>query len=203
MAIDKPSYQMVFDLNLETAQEDTQQSWVSPEEAALREAEARTHFEFGEKPAWYEEYERLIYGNWPFRVAMYIAWAASPRESRYPIDLSGLASLMGLKSTRAIHVWRARNPEIDRQVTALQAAPLFKHRADAIAALVDSASDPDYRHAPDRRTFFTMTGDLDENVNFKMAGAKNDLSQMTDSELAALAAALKKGDSTSEEGDDK
>lgn len=199
MTIERPVYQLAFELDLtpgpaaEYSGPDRggeTDGWVSPEEAGQREAEARTRFEGGEKPEWYEEYEKLIHGGWPFRAAMYIAWAASPRKGRWPENLGSLASVMGLLSPRAIHTWRARNPEIDRQVAVMQAAPLFKARADAFAALVDSASDPDYRHAPDRRTYFMMTGDLEENVNVRRSGAKDDLANMTDAELAEMAAGL-------------
>lgn len=187
--IEKPSLQLPLEgLELEQPQDDA--GWVSLEEARLRELEAQRLFEDGARPEWYEEYEGLVQAKWPFRVAMYIAWAASPREGRRPGSLQELANMMGLTSPRAIHTWRAKNPAIDQQVGLMQAAPLFKHRADAIQALADSASNPDYRHAPDRRTFFMMTGDLEENINLRRSGARNDLGQMSDAELAELASSL-------------
>jgi hypothetical protein len=189
--IERVSYQLGLGLDIEERVDDGD-GWVSGDEARLRELEALRLFEGGEeKPVWYEEYEALVYGGWPKRAAMYIAWASCPKKGRWPKTLDELASLMGLRSPRVIHQWRQRNPEIERQVSVMQAAPLFKHRADAIQALVESASDPDYRHAPDRRTLFTMTGDLEDTINVRRSGSRNDLSQMSDAELAELAGALK------------
>lgn len=139
--------------------------FVSPEEAALREMAAKTTFEAGEElPGWYGEYEELLAAGWPFRVAMYIAWAATPKAGRKPKSLGELASVMGLNSPRAIHSWRSKNPAIDQVVTMLQGRPLFEARADAIQALVESASNPAYRNAADRRLFFQLVGDLAEDA---------------------------------------
>lgn len=184
--VERPDYQLRLELML--PEEEGQDKFISPEEARLREETARKLFE-GEarRPEWYEEYEALRAGGWPFRVAMYIAWAAMPKRRRYPKSLDELASLMGLRSTRAIYMWRQRNPAIDVQVTMAQNALFFPARADVVDALIESASNTDYRHAPDRRTYFQLTGDLADEVNLKVQQEGGErLKGMSDEQLAAL-----------------
>ena len=195
--IKKPDYQLRFDLVL--PEEDGQGTFILPEEARLREETARRAFEAetGERPAWYEEYEKLRAGGWPFRVAMYIAWAAVPKKHRFPRSLDEMASLMGLNSPRAIYVWRQRNQAIDEQVTMAQNAIFFPARADVIDALIESASVPDYRHAPDRRTYLQVTGDLADEVNVKVQPGENErLKGMTNEQLAEVERILRGEPST-------
>ncbi len=183
--IGKISYQLKFELAMEPENEDAPPGVITEEEARRREFQARTLFEGEEtKPAWFEEYEELIRGGWPFRVAMYIAWSASPRTTRSPRTLDELANLMGLTSPRAIHIWRARNPAINEQVTLMQAAPLMKHRADVIHALVEMASQPDYKSHNDRKLFFEMTGDYVRRGVMKTERASAaDMSGLSEDEL--------------------
>jgi hypothetical protein len=95
-----------------------------------------------------------------WRVAAWIAWAASPARGRWPETQLKLATdVLGLKADRVIAKWRMKNPRIDERVAKLQVEPLMRHRRDVIEALVTSASDPDPRSHPDRRMFLEMTGD--------------------------------------------
>lgn len=134
---------------------------VSPEEARLRSEAARNALgNRTELPSWYEEYLNLLDGNWPWRVAAYIAWAASPRNGRWPETQDKLASeVLGLTSDRQITKWRAKNPAIMDMISALQVAPMMKHRADVVDALIKSATDPDYKSHQDRKLFLEITGD--------------------------------------------
>jgi hypothetical protein len=197
--IEKGSYQLGFELDLP----DDDDSAGGPDARLLLETARSAFEEKQEKPDWFEEYEALIRGGWPFRVAMYIAWAASPKNGRRPDTIHELANLMGLTSPRAIYTWRSRNQAIDAQVAILQAAPLFKHRADVIQALVDSASTDSYRNNPDRRLFFQLTGELSEDVNLNVSGAKQDLRNLSDEELAILAGHLGVEDITHPEAEDE
>jgi hypothetical protein len=108
MGVKRPTYQLALKLDLP---EPEGTAWVSQQEAALREEMARKDFDASaDRPVWYDDYAELMRGGWPFRVAMYIAWASTPRKGRQPETLDELASQMGLESPRAIHTWRAKNP---------------------------------------------------------------------------------------------
>lgn len=134
---------------------------VSPEEARVRSEAARKALGSLEHlPDWYEEYLNLLDGAWPWRVAAYIAWAASPRLGRWPETQDRLATeILGLTSDRQITKWRAKNPAIMDMISALQVAPMLKHRADVVKALIKSATDPDYKSHQDRKLFLEITGD--------------------------------------------
>ncbi len=109
---------------------------------------------------WFDEYFKLVEGGWKWRVAAYIAWAASPRVGRWPATQEKLATdVLGLTSDRQIIKWRKDNPRIMDLVSDLQVAPMLSHRADVIGALVKSAMTPDYKNHQDRELFLIMTGD--------------------------------------------
>lgn len=186
MPITKPNYQLALPLDLPEADE----GFITPEEAARREEQARLFFEGqNEKPEWFGEYLALIRGGWPFRVALYIAWAASPRKGRRPENLEELASLMGLKSPRAIYTWKARNPAIEEQIAMMQAAPIFQHRADLFKAALNVALGDDYKGHNDRKMLFEMTGDYVRRSEIKgTLGKARAITEMSDDELAELLA---------------
>jgi hypothetical protein len=143
-----------------------------------------------EGPRWYEEYLDLARHGWPWRVAAYIAWAASPRAGRWPRTLEGLATeVLGLTGSRRIFQWRQKYPGINTTVAMLQAAPLFEHRRDVIEALVRSARTADYKGFNDRKLFLELTGDYVPRgkLEINRSGKALDLSEMSDEELAAMA----------------
>jgi len=148
---------------------------------------------------WLNDYVRLREMGYDWRVAAYIAWEASPKASRWPGSVTDLATeVLGLKSPRVIYTWRKKNPDIDNVVSMMQSAPLYAHRRDVIEALVAVAMDPDYKAHKDRRLFFEMLGDYtprkDVSLNDKRAVKDDDLSALSDEELARRAAALKESD---------
>jgi len=109
---------------------------------------------------WWEEFLGLRREGFTWRVAAWIAWAASPARGRWPETQLKLATdVLGLKADRVIAKWRAKDPRIDERIARLQVEPLMRHRRDVIEALVTSASDPDPKSHPDRRMFLEMTGD--------------------------------------------
>jgi len=161
MPISKPIYQLTLPLELEEAVSD-QQSAVSPEEARVRSETARAALNelSPESAPWKEEYLNLVDGGWNWRVAAYIAWAASPKNTRTPKTQDELARQhLGLTSDRAINTWRRKNPAIDEMVAVLQAAPLFAHRAEIYAALVDVATSHEYKGHNDRKLALELLGD--------------------------------------------
>lgn len=111
-------------------------------------------------PTYYEQFLALMDAGWPWRVAAFIAWAASPKQGRWPKSQEELAQkVLGLTSDRQIAKWRRNNPAIDDMIAKLQVAPMLEHRADVIQALIQSASDPDYKGHGDRKLFLEITGD--------------------------------------------
>lgn len=145
--------------------------------------------------AWMADYKRLRDDGWPWRVAVYIAWSASPKRSRVPATQDELAiNVLGLTSDRAIATWRKKNPAIDEMVALLQALPLLEHRRDIYEALIESAASPDHRSHQDRKLALELLGDYvsKSQVSVKRSGDVDDLSTLSDEELDQLARGLLK-----------
>lgn len=169
---------------------------LSPEEQDKLSEAARIAFEghpektfFGENKAkrWFEDYLRLKELGYPWRVAVWISWAASPKKDRWPKTQEELATqVLGLSSDRAVGNWRKKYSTIDAVVATLQAAPLIDHRRDIFEALAESAADPDHRHNPDRKLALEMTGDFVPHMTVedkRKAGNAGDLSALSDADL--------------------
>lgn len=189
MPVQKPDYQLSFDLDL--PEDDSDKSHLSVDEIRLRSETARQALE-GKALPWLDEYQRLRNGGWPWRVAAYIAWASQPRNKREPKTQDELARQhLGLTSDRAITTWRQKNPTIDEMIALLQAAPLWDYRAEVFQALTANAVKPDYKTHNDRKLFLELTGDYVPTA--KLAAllskgniTKEDLSEYSDEELAAM-----------------
>lgn len=189
MPVQKPDYQLLFDLDL--PEDDSDKSHLSVDEIRLRSETARQALE-GKALPWLDEYQRLRNGGWPWRVAAYIAWASQPRNKREPKTQDELARQhLGLTSDRAITTWRQKNPTIDEMIALLQAAPLWDYRAEVFQALTANAVKPDYKTHNDRKLFLELTGDYVPTA--KLAAllskgniTKEDLSEYSDEELAAM-----------------
>ena len=126
-----------------------------------RQIESRMAFSaMEEAPSWLEEYLHLTAGGWPWRIAAFIAWSATPRRLRWPTTLQELAvKVLGLRSRSQIAKWKRKMPVIKDVIAALQITPMLEYRADVIQALIESAIVPDPRNAIDRKIFLEMTED--------------------------------------------
>ncbi|MFA5836184.1 MAG: hypothetical protein WC837_04425 [Bellilinea sp.] len=164
---------------------------ITPDEARMRSEAARKLFDDVEhKPDWFARYAELRAAGWNWRVAAYIAWASCPRRDRIPASQELLATqVLGLTSDRQIWTWRTKNPAIDETIGLLQAAPLFEHRADILRALIDSATNADYKHHQDRKIALEMLGDYVPRIKVD-SDRKNldDLDQLSEAELREIAA---------------
>jgi hypothetical protein len=195
MSLQKPEYQLTLPLDVEEI-ETNEPLAVSPDEARLRSETARSALDGRDVP-WKSEYLKLREGGWHWRVAAYIAWASSPRTERTPSSQAELAkTYLGLTSDRVISTWRKKNPVIDEMVSVLQSAPLWDHRADVFDALVQNAAKADYKTHNDRKLFLEMTGDYTPSAKLaamitKNGISTNELSDMTDDELLAMAKRLR------------
>ena len=160
----RPEYyqQLAMDLQIEEEEPSPAAGPVPPEEAKRRSETARQQLELteGEVPAWMEEYLQLREAGWPWRVAAYIAWAASPRKNRYPKTQQLLATeVLGLNSDRVIGTWRSKNPAIDECVALLQAAPLLQHRRDVYRRADRERDRPELQEPPGPQLMLEMMGD--------------------------------------------
>lgn len=187
---------------------------ISPGEARLRSESARMALEEpGRMPfaptgeggiaGWWEEYVRLRGYGWPWRVAVYVAWAALPKERRWPRSQDELArEVLGLTSDRVIYQWKKKNPGIEDAIAVLQGGVLFEHRAGVIEALVESAKNPNYKGHQDRKLFFEMIGDYTprSEQSVKVSGEGwEDLSGVSEEELRKLAGKVIEEPSTNAE----
>jgi len=140
---------------------------------------------------WSEDFFLLMNQGWPWRVAVYIAWAGSPKVGRWPKTQEDLATgVLGLTSDRQISEWRKNNPAIDEMIGIMQAMPLLSHRRDIFEALATSASDPSSKGAQDRKTALTMTGDYVPHLKIDQ---KRDTADPMDKSDAELDEIIRKG----------
>jgi len=138
--------------------------------------------------SWGDQFAALIGEGWPWRKAAYIAWAALPATYRQPATLADFASIIGLKTTTAIRTWRTKNAAIDAAVAKLAMGALLESAPDVVAALTTSASDPSYKHAPDRKVYLEIAGIYTPKSKHELSLDDNStMENMSDQELARLA----------------
>jgi len=205
--LDKPVYQL--EMQLEGIEEAIQDERVTSEAAlaalsALRVKEPDIFqgadgkaIVMGERevaPRWMELYKRLVDGGWKWRVAVYIAWASQPKKYRWPDTQEELAiKCLGLTSDRAIATWRKKNTTIDETITMLQGAIIFDGLPDALNAMVEVASVPDYKGHQDRKLMFEMaeiytpSSKITAEIAKKLANATpDDFAEQSDEELRRI-----------------
>lgn len=169
MPISKPSFvlndeykQIALDLELP----EVESEGVSVDEARLRSETARAALIIlkgkGEQPAWFERFEMLMDGGWPWRQAVYIAWASMPKNGRMPETQEQLATqYLNLNSDRVISSWRKKNAAIDTMIAVLQSSELWDYRADAFKGLIEGmqSAGSDYKFFNHLKLFMEMSGD--------------------------------------------
>lgn len=196
MPIQRPEYQLMFDLEIDEEVISDQSSVPSPEEIRLRSMTALNALEHRTDLKWFEEYNNLRDGGWPWRVAAYIAWASSPKMSRIPKNQDELArQFLGLTSDRAIATWRKKNGAIDEMIAILQSAPLWQERSDQFDALNEGArkAGTDYKYFPHLKLAMEMRNDYipSSKITAEMAkklinSSPDDLEDLTDDELRRI-----------------
>jgi len=139
---------------------------VSTEEAQVRSEAGRSALFLlkgkTEQPTWFERFESIMEGGWPWRQACYIAWASMPKDGRKPETQEELAKKhLNLNSDRAISTWRKKNPAIETMITILQSAELWDYRADSFKNLIDGMkrAGVDYKFFNHLKLFMEMSGD--------------------------------------------
>jgi hypothetical protein len=186
--------QMIFEgwESFDEAAEDAAERAIPPEEARLISETARGAFqrkgESGEVPAWFGDYLQLREMGWPWRVATYIAWAASVKTNRWPKTLNELATdVLGLRSPRAVHTWREKYPTIGATISIMQAMPLMEYRRDLFEATI-RAGLGDYKGNRDRRLALEMTQDYIPHLKIeeRQLGKITDLSGVSREDLEKI-----------------
>lgn len=141
-------------------------------------------------------YADLVAQGWYWRKAAVVAWLATPKGERLPEHQYELADLLGC-SADLISSLKQR-AEVQAQVMRITTASLISHKAAVDAALIESASDSNYKNNQDRKTYYTLIGALKEQHELTLAQTDNAaMQQMSDEELLALAQ-MSEGD----DGDD-
>lgn len=198
MPIAQPAYQLKLPLDL--PEDEAGSSALSTEDIRVRSEAARRQLEGGhvwpkdlsgesQVPAWYEQYLKLVYGNWPWRVAVLIAWLAMPKP-RWPATQDELAkNVLGLSSDRQFSVWMAKNPAIAAQVQDVRFALVWDSLGEVLAAGIAVAKTHDYKGKGDREMIYKMAGILSDKVEaeiFNKTGTV-DLSKLSWEEKLRLA----------------
>jgi len=157
-------------------------------EAQMRSAAARAVFEVAEDASpWMNDYWELIAEGWAWRQAVLMLWEAQPARARTPKTQIELAvNVLGLTSDRVISGWKQDNPAMAARIARLTVSAVGKARAEVIAALIKSASDPNPRSHADRKMVLEMTGDYVHKAQIGV-GTLQDLEQASTEDLVALA----------------
>ena len=147
-----------------------------------------------EPPAWFQGFQALLEGGWPWRIATYIAWSSTPKKLRWPKTQKELAEkILGLRTQRQISYWRCHIPAVKAAILAISVAPMLEYRADVIHALIQSAIIPQPENSKDRKLFLEITGDYTPARRPPAESSKSfrsGISQLTDAELENLLPAL-------------
>jgi hypothetical protein len=163
----------------------------NPYDAAQVQSErARLMFENDlDAGAWLDDYFALQAEGWSWRQAVYIIWASQPKADRVPSTEVELATqILGLTSARAIRQWKQENPQLELRIRKLQLAELGRHRAEVLAALIESATNPSYRNFRDRDLYLKITGDYTPKELLQVGAATEaELGTASAEELEALA----------------
>jgi hypothetical protein len=203
--LEKPVYQLPLGFDLIGVEEAAQQDERLSSEAALTALSAlriKTRDDSGKEievaPRWMDLYKRLIEGGWKWRVAVYIAWASQPKKYRQPETQEELAiKCLGLTSDRAIATWRKKNDTIDETISMLQGSIIFDALPDALNAMVEVATEADYKGHADRKLMFEMGGiytpssKITAEIAKKLSKSSMDETDLSDDELRDIAGAAK------------
>lgn len=140
--------------------------------------------------AWSADYLALLKEGWYWRDACYIAWKAMPRAYRTPSTAGELANIIGI-TPRGLSDRINKNPAIKLRTAKAVASVVYEHVDEVMDALVQSASNPSYKHHPDRKMYLEMAGIYQQKQSVLLGETtqEDDLSKLSKDELARLAQA--------------
>lgn len=138
----------------------------------------------------------LIDGEgWYWRDAAYIAWKSIPAKYRQPETAGELDELLGM-GRGGMAKRRQRNPAIDqRAARAIVSGQLFDAVDGVIEALIESASNPNYKHHPDRKLALEMTGQYSpkQSIDLDVGQKAIDTSDLSEADLRRMAGQIEAG----------
>ncbi len=138
---------------------------------------------------WQDEYAYFRAKGFTFREAAVIAWLCMPKKQRIPATKAELAEMLGLAGTVTIRKIELKE-SVQAVVFSMSQARLLPHLASVDEALVDAASDPNYKNNQDRKTFYMRLGMLKEQHEVGVKDVQETaLRQMSEEELRQLALA--------------
>lgn len=138
---------------------------------------------------WQDEYAYFRSKGFTFREAAVIAWLCMPKTQRQPATKAELGEMLGLSGTATIRKIELKE-SVQAVVFSMSQARLLPHLASVDDALVNAASDPNYKNNQDRKTFYQRLGMLKEQHEVGVKDVQETaLRQMTEEELRQLAMA--------------
>lgn len=149
---------------------------------------------------WAGTYAELLGLGYSWRKTAYIAWSIQPKPTRQPKYGKDFAKLIGF-SQRTVSKW-ALDRTLQAEIFRLRQRVLSEAVPDVMEALVASATNSSYKHAPDRRVFLEMTGHYTPRQRMAIGpdtGDAGDFAHVSEAELERQAAM----DLVAGEGDDE
>jgi hypothetical protein len=133
--------------------------------------------------------------GWYWRDAAYIAWKSIPQKYRRPETAYELDEMLGM-AQGGMMKRRQRNPAIDqRAARAIVSGQLFDAVDGVIEALIESASNPNYKNHPDRKLALEMTGQYTpkQGIDLEVGQKLLDPAELTEADLRRMAGQLEAG----------
>ena len=133
-------------------------------------------------------YASLNADGYSWRQSAVIAWLAMPKSERAPATKRELGDMLGCSGTTIAKLVKAEATQL--QLVRLTTSSLLQHMASVNDALIQSASDPNYKNNQDRKTYYQLTGVLQDKHEIIVKPTDNvAMQQKSESELLAMAQA--------------
>jgi len=147
------------------------------------------------------DYLAIMEEGWYWRDAAYIAWKAMPRELRQPKTEEEFCQAVGI-SRRAMADRRNRNAAIDIRAAKSSVRRVVENVDEIVGALIESATNSNYKHHPDRKLALEMAGVYQpkQGLVLERGGTDGDMSDLDEDELRRRAS-LKAGQPDGEADD--
>lgn len=143
---------------------------------------------------WSDVYGVLVGRGWKWRRAAIVAWLSMPKKERIPATRRELADMLGCNVAT---IGRIEDmPDVQVTLLAMSRTALLKALPSVDEALIGASSNPHYKNAADRKTFYQRLALLKEEHNVTVSQPEG---AMSDEELLRLAQLTSSGD---EGGDD-
>lgn len=138
-------------------------------------------------------YADLLASGFTFREAAVIAWLSMGISNRVPSTQKELAAALGCSPAIISKIKRSEKAQL--QLMKLTTASLISHAAEVDAALVEVATNPDYKSVRAMELFYKRIGAIQDKHEITMTPMEDiAMSNMTDDELRAIIEQLGAGE---------